>query len=174
MSKTKMLRAGKWTAGIAAGVVITAAAGLAGLIIFGTASQPPELKSVSNPFRQVDFSDLPKPQQFKARDGEMLSYRLYPGTGKAVVVLIHGSSGESTSMHAVAKALNAQGDTVYVPDVRGHGHDGRSGDCGLPKDRRRICSAALSCCPLPCPLGARLTVRMSAGGRRPLSAVSSR
>lgn len=128
MSKTKMLRAGKWTAGIAAGVVITAAAGLAGLIIFGTASQPPELKSVSNPFRQVDFSDLPKPQQFKARDGEMLSYRLYPGTGTAVVVLIHGSSGESTSMHAVAKALNAQGDTVYVPDVRGHGHDGRSGD----------------------------------------------
>jgi alpha-beta hydrolase superfamily lysophospholipase len=128
MSKTKILRAGKWTAGVVAGVMITAAAGLAGLTIFGTASQPPELKSVSNPFLHVDFSDLPKPQQFKARDGQMLSYRLYPGTGKDVVVLIHGSSGESTSMHAVAKTLNAAGETVYVPDERGHGHDGRPGD----------------------------------------------
>jgi alpha-beta hydrolase superfamily lysophospholipase len=80
--------------------------------------------------RRIDFSDLPPLQQFAARDGQALSYRLYPGTGPGVVVLIHGSSGENSGMHAVAKALNAIGDTVYAPDLCGHGHDGKPGDIG--------------------------------------------
>jgi alpha-beta hydrolase superfamily lysophospholipase len=105
-----------------------AGVGVAGLIVFGTASKPPELKSVSDPMRRIDFSDLPKARQFTARDGQALSYRLYPGTGPDVVVLIHGSSGESSGMHAVARALSAIGDTVFVPDLRGHGRDGRPGD----------------------------------------------
>ena len=128
MGKAKSRRAGKWVVGIFAGATVTAGAGLAGLMVLGTASRPPELLSVSDPFRHVDYDDLPKAQQFKARDGQMLSYRLYPGTGPDVVVLIHGSSGEGRSMHAVAKTLNAAGDTVYVPDMRGHGRDGRPGD----------------------------------------------
>jgi alpha-beta hydrolase superfamily lysophospholipase len=130
MPRSKIWYAGKWIAGVVAGLIVVAVVGLAGLIVFGTASQPPELTSVSDPMRHIDFSDMPKPRQFTARDGQALSYRLYPGTGPDVVVLIHGSSGESSGMHAVAKAMNANGDTVYVPDLRGHGHDGRPGDIG--------------------------------------------
>jgi hypothetical protein len=121
---------GKWIAGIVCGVAVVAALGLGGLIVFGTASPPVELTSVSDPMRHIDFSDLPPLQQFKARDGQALSYRQYPGTGPGVVVLIHGSSGESSGMHAVAKTLSAIGDTVYAPDLRGHGHDGNPGDIG--------------------------------------------
>jgi non-heme chloroperoxidase len=128
MGKLKVSLVGQWIAGIVAGVIVVAVLGLASLMVFGTASRPPEMMSVSNPLRLVDFSDLPKLQQFKARDGQALNYRLYPGTGRDVVVLIHGSSGESSGMHAVAKSLNDTGYTVYVPDLRGHGHDGRAGD----------------------------------------------
>jgi len=121
-------RLGKWSAGIVAGLTVVAVIAFAGLLLFGTAPRPPEMLSVSDPMRRLDFSDLPKLAQFTARDGQALSYRLYPGTEQDVVVLIHGSSGESSGMHAVAKTLNALGDTVYVPDLRGHGHDGRAGD----------------------------------------------
>jgi len=116
MPKLNVPRAGKWIVGIIAGLIVAAVAGLAGLIIFGTAKQPPELASVSNPMRHIDFANL------------ILSYRLYPGTGPDVVLLIHGSSGESSGMHAVAEAMNATGATIVVPDLRGHGHDGRAGD----------------------------------------------
>jgi non-heme chloroperoxidase len=43
-------------------------------------------------------------------------------------VLIHGSSGNSASMHPVAEALNAKGATVYALSMRGHDGTGRSGD----------------------------------------------
>jgi hypothetical protein len=128
MGKLKVLFLGKWIAGIIAGLIVVAVLGLASLMVFGTASRPQEMMSVSNSLRLVDFSDLPTLQQFKARDGQALNYRLYPGTGRDVVVLIHGSSGESSGMHAVAKSLSDTGYTVYVPDLRGHGHDGRAGD----------------------------------------------
>jgi pimeloyl-ACP methyl ester carboxylesterase len=121
-------RAGKWIIGIVAGMIAVAVLGLAGLLIFGTAAPPAELASVSEPMRHIDFSDMPELQAFTARDGQLLHYRAYPGTGPDVVVLIHGSSGESSGMHAVAKAMNATGDTIFVPDLRGHGHDGRAGD----------------------------------------------
>lgn len=116
--------------GFIAAIFLLAVAALAGLIIFGTASQPPAMTSVSDPMRLIDFSDLPVLQHFNARDGRSLSYRLYCGAEKDVVVLIHGSSGESSGMHALARALNSAGNTVYVPDLRGHGHDGKPGDIG--------------------------------------------
>lgn len=88
--------------------MVVVALGLAGLIVFGTASPPAKLTSVSDPMRRIDFSDLPPLQHFAARDGQVLSYRLYPGTGPDVVVLIHGSSGESSGMHAAAKTLSVR------------------------------------------------------------------
>ena len=124
----RMLHIAKWAALGVATVLIVEIIGLAALMIFGTKPMPPQMLSVSDPMRRVDFSGLPRLQQFTARDGQALSYRMYPGTGHSVVVLIHGSSGESSGMHAVAQSLNAIGDTVYVPDLRGHGHDGRPGD----------------------------------------------
>ncbi len=113
---------------IFAGLILVVTLVLAGLIVFGTAPPPRELVSVSDPMRHIDFSDLPALAQFVARDGQALHYRLYPGSADTIVVLIHGSAGESSGMHALAKTLRAGGETVYVPDLRGHGHDGSPGD----------------------------------------------
>ena len=118
----------KWALALIATIVVVEIVGITGLLIFGTRPSPPPLASVRDTMSHIDFSRLPKLQQFTARDGQALSYRLYPGTGRDVVVLIHGSSGESSGMHAVAESLEKIGYTVYVPDLRGHGHDGRPGD----------------------------------------------
>ena len=81
--------------------------------------------SIIDPFSSVDFSDLPPPASFTARDGTKLAYRSYapaasaPGEGS--VVLIHGSSATSSSMHPMAKELSAAGFTTYALDIRGHG-----------------------------------------------------
>lgn len=120
--------AAKWIAGMVAGIIVAGTLVLSGLILFGTAARPPELTSISDPMRRIDFADLPQLRAFAARDGQVLHYRLYPGTARDVVVLIHGSTRESSGMHAVAKTLSAAGDSVYVPDLRGHGRDGQPGD----------------------------------------------
>jgi non-heme chloroperoxidase len=101
---------------------------LAGMIAFGTAPAPQALATVTDPFKHIDYSGLPAIETYRARDGAMLAYRSYAGDGKRVAVLIHGSSGNSISMHALAKALNAAGMTIYVLDMRGHGASGRRGD----------------------------------------------
>ena len=87
--------------------------------------------SISNPFGSVDFSDLPSLSEFAARDGTKLAYRSYsstvttPNTGS--VVLIHGSSATSSSMHPMAKAFSAAGYSTFALDIRGHGGSGRKG-----------------------------------------------
>ena len=118
----------QWPLLALAGLAVIAGAGLAAAIAFGTAAAPEAMASVSAPMSKVDYSDMPRPQHFQARDGTTLSYRLYPHDGDRVAVLIHGSSGESSGMHAVARALAAVGFAVYVPDLRGHADDGRLGD----------------------------------------------
>jgi alpha-beta hydrolase superfamily lysophospholipase len=50
------------------------------------------------------------------------------GEAERAVIAIHGSSGFSSSMHPIAKALRAEGIAVYAPDIRGHGKTGRRGD----------------------------------------------
>ncbi|WP_428375025.1 alpha/beta hydrolase [Lichenicoccus sp.] len=114
--------------GIFAGVVLLAVAAIAGTIAFDSPKPPPPLASVSAPFQAVDFSDLPPLLHDTARDGADLAYRRYAGNPDRVAVLIHGSAGSASSMHAVAKALAAAGATVIVPDVRGHGRSGPQGD----------------------------------------------
>ena len=118
----------KWIAVAVAAVVVLGAAGIAAAIAFGTAAPPPETTSVSGPMRQVDFSDLPPLLPFRARDGATLHYRAYRPENERVVVLIHGSAGQSSTPHALARGLAAAGYAVYVPEVRGHGEDGRLGD----------------------------------------------
>jgi hypothetical protein len=72
-------------------------------IIFGGPGTPHPMGSITDPFNSVDFSDLPQLSKFTARDGTMLAYRSYalatsaPSQGS--VVLIHGSSATSSSMH---------------------------------------------------------------------------
>jgi pimeloyl-ACP methyl ester carboxylesterase len=91
----------------------------------------PELTSVSHAARAVDRSTMPPLQRFSARDGTQLAYRHYPARGPAsgkVAILVHGSSGSSPAVHALADALAARGVETYAPDMRGHGGSGTRGD----------------------------------------------
>ena len=67
----------------------------------------PELRSISVTARAVDRSTMPRFELFQARDGTELAYRHYPAGAAAVdrvAVLVHGSSGSSASVHALADA----------------------------------------------------------------------
>jgi pimeloyl-ACP methyl ester carboxylesterase len=114
------------------GVLVLAAAVLAGMIAFGTSDPPPFLASVAEPFRKVDFRDLPPVETTAARDGTAIAFRAWlarpPATPEHIVIAIHGSSASSASLHALGKALRDEGVGVYAPDIRGHGGTGRRGD----------------------------------------------
>jgi alpha-beta hydrolase superfamily lysophospholipase len=91
----------------------------------------PELGSVSQAARAVDRSNMPPLERYSARDGTELAYRHYPARGPAkdkVAILVHGSSGSSPAVHALADALAARGVETYAPDIRGHGGSGTRGD----------------------------------------------
>jgi len=93
--------------------------------------RPPELASISTTARAVDRSDMPGLERFSARDGTVLAYRHYPARLPAsgqVAVVVHGSSGSSIAVHALAKGLAARGVETYAPDIRGHGGSGTRGD----------------------------------------------
>jgi len=111
------------------------AVGVAALLVTAMVATPlpnlPELRSVSETARAVDRSTMPALDRFTARDGTQLAYRHYPARGLAndrIAILIHGSSGSSTSVHALADALAARGVETYAPDIRGHGGSGTRGD----------------------------------------------
>jgi non-heme chloroperoxidase len=109
-------------------VVLVAAFGLA--IAFGGPGEPPPMSSINDPFKNVDFSDLPERSHFTARDGAKVAFRAYPAAGDAIngsVVLVHGSSASSSSMHVMAKAFAAAGYAAYALDMRGHGQSGVKG-----------------------------------------------
>lgn len=95
--------------------------------------RPQELRSISETARAVDRSTMPPLQRFFARDGTELAYRHYPARGPAsgrIAVLVHGSSGSSVAVHALADALAARGVATWAPDIRGHGGSGTRGDIG--------------------------------------------
>jgi non-heme chloroperoxidase len=108
-------------------LLVASASGLG--IAFGTAEPPAHMRSISDPFKQVDFSGLPPLASVTSRDGTKLVYREYTGRDPArLVLLIHGSSGNNVGMHPLARAISAQGPTVWSLDIRGHGGSGRRGD----------------------------------------------
>jgi hypothetical protein len=76
------------------GIIVAAVAGLAGMLVFGTSEPPPHLASISEPFRKVDFSDLPPVETTPARDGTPIAFRVWaarpPAAPERVVVAIHG------------------------------------------------------------------------------------
>ena len=93
--------------------------------------RPPMLASLHAGALRIDRSDMPDLTRFQARDGSWLAYRLYPAQGAdsgKVAILVHGSSGTSAQMNAMAKALAASGVTAVAPDIRGHGASGTRGD----------------------------------------------
>jgi len=103
---------------------------LAGLIVWPM-KRPPELTSISTTARTVDRSTMPGVERFHARDGTELAYRHYPArapsTGQ-IAVVVHGSSGSSIAVHALAKTLAERGVDTFAPDIRGHGASGTRGD----------------------------------------------
>jgi alpha-beta hydrolase superfamily lysophospholipase len=114
---------------------ILSAVGVAGLLLTAMVAapltQPPPLDSVSQTARAVDRSTMPRFELFQARDGTELAYRHYPARGVGVgrvAIVVHGSSGSSPSIHALADALAARGVETYAMDVRGHGASGTRGD----------------------------------------------
>src|SRR6202158_521644 len=109
--------------------------GAATLLLIAMVATPlsrlPELTSVSQTARAVDRSTMPSLERFSARDGTELAYRHYPARGQAkekIAILVHGSSGSSIAVHALADALAARGVETYAPDIRGHGGSGTRGD----------------------------------------------
>ena len=113
--------------------VLTAAilvGAFAAAIVFGGPKPPPPMASINNPFKSVDFSDMPPLLHFAAADGVALAYRYYSpnaATGRGSVVLVHGSSASSNSMHVLAKAFAKAGIAAYSLDIRGHGASGSKG-----------------------------------------------
>jgi non-heme chloroperoxidase len=113
-------------------------------IILGGPKPVTALDSISEPFKKLDYSALPEASFFYARDGQTLAYRFYSqalslpaqteaGSGtlssaKGSVVLVHGSSASSQSMHQLAMAYASAGFAAYSLDIRGHGVSGKSGD----------------------------------------------
>jgi alpha-beta hydrolase superfamily lysophospholipase len=101
------------------------------MILFSHPEAPPPLEAVVKDSALIaGFSQsLPPLEFYQARDGQKLAYRLYEGRpGRGVVIAVHGSTGSSIAMHAIAAALQAHGHTVYAIDLRGHGESGKLGD----------------------------------------------
>ena len=107
---------------------------LAAALVFGGPTPLPTMHSISDPFKDVSYDNMPSLSRFTARDGTALAYRHYAPTGgqpsRGSAVLVHGSSANSQSMHPLAQSLAQAGFTVYALDVRGHGESGPRGDIG--------------------------------------------
>ncbi len=73
---------------------------------------------------------LPALKRFKARDGALLAYRLYPSAPNQLLVFAHGSSYHGAAYHGLAAGLSERGvATVALPNLRGHYQSGlRRGD----------------------------------------------
>jgi alpha-beta hydrolase superfamily lysophospholipase len=92
----------------------------------------PVMASIHQPFLTADFSKLPAPRHFVARDGERLAFLHYaPAEGATRqprrLVLVHGSSSRARSMHVLASGLANAGFEVVSLDMRGHGDSGPRG-----------------------------------------------
>jgi alpha-beta hydrolase superfamily lysophospholipase len=94
-------------------------------------SVPPPLESIYRTVLAVDRSDMPEVARFQARDGTELAYRRYAPRAAAIdriAIVVHGSSGGSPAVHALAKSLAGRGIETYAVDMRGHGASGTRGD----------------------------------------------
>nr|WP_279464913.1 alpha/beta fold hydrolase [Aeromonas veronii] len=107
---------------------------LAAALLFGGPSPAPAMASINDPFKGNGWSNMPPLSRYPARDGTQLAYRHYGAEGntknnkvKGSVVLVHGSSASSQSMHKMASAFSQAGYDAYALDIRGHGASGHKG-----------------------------------------------
>jgi alpha-beta hydrolase superfamily lysophospholipase len=119
----------KWALCAVGGVALILAA-----MIATPLERPPEMRSVSESAKGIDWSTLPPLERFQARDGTWIGFRHYAANGAATgrgAVFIHGSSGSSgTVNHALTHAIAARGVETWALDIRGHGGSGTRGDIG--------------------------------------------
>jgi len=117
---------------VLAALAVILPAALAAAVFWGGPGPIEPLASINAPFAKADFSAVPPPQHFTARDGTPLAWLRYPagGTGAKAgrIVLVHGSSARARSMHVLAQGLAAAGFEVAALDMRGHGDSGPRGD----------------------------------------------
>jgi alpha-beta hydrolase superfamily lysophospholipase len=110
---------------------LIASIAMAACLIWGGPKPLPPLRSIGDPFKDVRFDGMPALRFFTARDGTQLAYRRYDtadmGNGKGSVMLVHGSSANSNSVHPLAQSFLEAGYTVYAFDIRGHGKSGVKG-----------------------------------------------
>ncbi len=147
-----------------AALAIVLICGVAAAIAFGGPTRLPPMQSVNDPFASVDFSDIAPIQGFSARDGTQLSYRKYAQASeraKGSVILIHGSSARSQSIHPLARGFARAGYVAYALDMRGHGlsdTNGRIAYIGQLEDDLEDFLKAVG------PAGRKSLVGFSAGG----------
>jgi alpha-beta hydrolase superfamily lysophospholipase len=113
---------------VAAGVATFAA-----IIALSRPKPPPPMPAMETAGQIIGtwLPHLPTYSFLTARDGTRLAYQLHQGRpGGGIAIAIHGSTGLAASMAGVARALAAQGFTVYAIDLRGHGESGKLGDIG--------------------------------------------
>ncbi|MBR0777700.1 alpha/beta fold hydrolase [Bradyrhizobium diazoefficiens] len=119
----------KWGLCAVGGVALILAA-----MIATPLQRPPELHSVSDSVKIVDFSTMPPLERFQARDGTWIGFRHYASKGAPTgrgAIFIHGSSGSSgTVNHALTHAIAEHGVETWALDMRGHGGSGTRGDIG--------------------------------------------
>ncbi|MFL1484094.1 alpha/beta hydrolase [Marinobacter sp. LN3S78] len=94
-----------------------------GLIISDSHRAPPVGKEpLSFGALTGDIGELPPLEGYQARDGNTLSYRLYPSDSEHVLILLHGSGWHSRYLAPMARRISAGGyANVITPDLRGHG-----------------------------------------------------
>ncbi|UGX95115.1 alpha/beta fold hydrolase [Bradyrhizobium barranii subsp. barranii] len=119
----------KWALCAVGGVALILVA-----MIAATLERPPEMRSVSDSSKGIDWSTLPPLERFQARDGTWIGFRHYASNGPATergAIFIHGSSGSSgTVNHALTHAIASRGVETWALDIRGHGGSGTRGDIG--------------------------------------------
>lgn len=116
---------------LALAVIALLAIACAAAIALGGPAPIAPLASINAPFAKVDFSAVPPPSRYTARDGTAMSWNSYPAAGPVAqgrrIVLVHGSSAQGRSMHVLAQALARAGFSVAALDMRGHGGSGPRG-----------------------------------------------
>jgi non-heme chloroperoxidase len=115
--------------------------GFASLITLGIVSLIVAIVSIARPFppmpqetdvfgfsgeREQSATELPPLQQFRARDGDALAYRIYDSPSEKILIFIHGSSYHGGGYHELATYVSAAGAAkVVLPNMRGHYFSGR-------------------------------------------------
>jgi non-heme chloroperoxidase len=115
--------------------------GFGSLITLGIAGLIVAIVSIARPFppmpqetdvfgfageREQSATELPPLQQFRARDGDALAYRIYDSPSEKILIFIHGSSYHGGGYHELATYVSAAGAAkVVLPNMRGHYFSGR-------------------------------------------------